>query len=309
MDVTADKGWVADNFTGTDHPYDAPKGLKSLSSVNLHKDPNYNIFLDEPFDQGQLGSCVANATATCYRFEVQRHIALDKIKELHAIQPSRLFIYYNARASEYKKIRDTGCQTRFAFKSLDKKGVCEEITWPYVMLRPKEENETNEAYAKYMAQHEPPAHEQPRKEAYTQALGHKIKEYLRLDVDREAVPHSLEVMEKDGKHILDNLRLCLTDGHPVVFGFGWNKKGPSPWMDPGPDGFRRIGKLQKARHAPIQNRSGHAILAVGYDDSQEAVLCQNSWGKGEYDPFWIPYEWITDFTATNDFWTMRVVGK
>jgi hypothetical protein len=30
-----------------------------------------------------------------------------------------------------------------------------------------------------------------------------------------------------------------------------------------------------------------------------------SWAK----LFWVPWEWITDFTATNDFWMIRVVGE
>ena len=62
---------------------------------------------------------------------------------------------------------------------------------------------------------------------------------------------------------------------------------------------------------------GHSVLAIGYDDQrgpegrQGQVLVQNSWGPkwgADGGTFWMPYAWITDFAATNDFWTIRTAG-
>jgi C1A family cysteine protease len=41
-------------------------------------------------------------------------------------------------------------------------------------------------------------------------------------------------------------------------------------------------------------QGGHAVVAVGYDDSKQAFLVRNSWGKewGQGGYFWMPYEYF-----------------
>lgn len=79
-------------------------------------------------DQGQLSSCVANATVGAYEY-------LEKvaIKDAHAqVQDlSRLFVYYNARLRSGDQNSDDGCIVEYAMESLGKFGVCTEATWPY----------------------------------------------------------------------------------------------------------------------------------------------------------------------------------
>jgi hypothetical protein len=57
-------------------------------------------------------------------------------------------------------------------------------------------------------------------------------------------------------------------------------------------------------------------LVVGYDHDKERILCQNSWGvvgmdiNGWKSPgglFWMKYQWILDWEATDDFWMCRAV--
>jgi C1A family cysteine protease len=76
------------------------------------------------YDQGQLGSCVANATAAIVDYERKR-------QGLRFMTPSRLFIYWNARDLEQSTDSDSGCMIRDAMKSLDKQGVCVESFWHY----------------------------------------------------------------------------------------------------------------------------------------------------------------------------------
>ena len=75
-------------------------------------------------DQGQLGSCTANAISNCHRFV--------QVKEGEkAFQPSRLFIYYNERAIEGTTRTDSGAEIRDGFKTIANQGVCDEAAWPY----------------------------------------------------------------------------------------------------------------------------------------------------------------------------------
>jgi C1A family cysteine protease len=78
------------------------------------------------YDQGNLGSCTANAIGAAYE--------MDQIKqgEAHPFIPSRLFIYYNERAMENSVDQDAGAAIKDGIISINKIGVCPESMWPYV---------------------------------------------------------------------------------------------------------------------------------------------------------------------------------
>lgn len=76
------------------------------------------------YDQGQLGSCTANAAAGCY--EYQRNI-----QKLGDWMPSRLFIYYNERVLEGTTGTDAGADLRDGFKTMNQLGCAMESSWPY----------------------------------------------------------------------------------------------------------------------------------------------------------------------------------
>ncbi len=77
------------------------------------------------YDQGELGSCTANAIAGAIQFGRRKH------KQKPDFIPSRLFIYYNERAMEGTVSVDSGAQIRDGIKSVVKQGACSEKTWPY----------------------------------------------------------------------------------------------------------------------------------------------------------------------------------
>lgn len=112
-------GWIPDTPDQRDYLYRtiAPK-VKLPSKVDLRS-------LDSPIEnQGQLGSCTANALAGHLQF---LEVASKKTyKDL-----SRLFIYYNERAIEGTIGFDSGAQIRDGIKVLAKYGVCPETSWPY----------------------------------------------------------------------------------------------------------------------------------------------------------------------------------
>ena len=77
------------------------------------------------FNQGQLGSCTANAIAGALMFEMM------KDKTVPAFTPSRLFIYMNERIMEGDPNQDGGAEIRDGIKSVASQGVCSEDEWPY----------------------------------------------------------------------------------------------------------------------------------------------------------------------------------
>jgi C1A family cysteine protease len=54
---------------------------------------------------------------------------------------------------------------------------------------------------------------------------------------------------------------------------------------------------------------GHAVTAVGFDDSKNLFTVRNSWGTSEGDQgyFYMPYTYLLDSSLSSDFWTIRVI--
>lgn len=77
------------------------------------------------YDQGQLGSCTANAIGFCYHFD---EIAQN---EKSPFVPSRLFIYYNERSMEGHVDFDSGAEIHDGIQSICNVGVCPEEMWCY----------------------------------------------------------------------------------------------------------------------------------------------------------------------------------
>ena len=93
-------------------------------SVPLPKSVDLRAKCPPVYNQGQLGSCTANAIAGAIEF--------DFLKQAHTdYTPSRLFIYYNERLMEGTISEDAGAALRDGIKTVNKYGVCNETLWPY----------------------------------------------------------------------------------------------------------------------------------------------------------------------------------
>jgi len=79
-------------------------------------------------DQGNLGSCTANAWVGLLEYNENKYrIATSP----PYIDFSRLFIYYNERVLEGTVNQDAGAMLRSGAKTLKDLGVCPEYQWPY----------------------------------------------------------------------------------------------------------------------------------------------------------------------------------
>lgn len=76
------------------------------------------------YDQGQLGSCTANAVAAALDFQNHRQTSTFET-------PSRLWIYYQERVIEGTVDQDSGAQIRDGIKVVNKLGAPPETDWPY----------------------------------------------------------------------------------------------------------------------------------------------------------------------------------
>jgi len=113
-------GWIPDIPDHRDFLYAAPHA--TLQSLPLSVDLTQQC--PPVYDQGQLGSCTANAIAGAIEFD-------QKKQGLKEFMPSRLFIYYNERAMENTIDSDAGALIRDGIKSVAKQGDCDETMWAY----------------------------------------------------------------------------------------------------------------------------------------------------------------------------------
>lgn len=118
-------GWRGPSLPGSYHFLYAPAKLPSSLPDAIDLTPAMPAILD----QGELGSCVFNATATAAQFaEMQKFDKADA-----DFQPSRLFMYYNARKLMGASLvgQDTGADYGMAMKACERFGVADERDWPY----------------------------------------------------------------------------------------------------------------------------------------------------------------------------------
>ncbi len=142
-------GWLPDLPDARDFMYAAPRKVVAALPVQVDLRP----LCPPVLDQGELGSCTANAIANAHLF------GQLKQKALKPFSPSRLFIYYNERVMEGTVDIDAGAMIRDGIKSIAQLGVCPETQWPYNIVKFKRK---------------------PTKKCYQEALKHQALSYQRL---------------------------------------------------------------------------------------------------------------------------------
>ena len=140
-------GWIPDVPDQRDYFYTVIRPVVKIPQrVDLRR------FCSIVENQGQLGSCTANALAGNLEF-------LDNQSDQDYTDVSRLFVYYNERMVRGTVDYDSGAMLRDGIKVLAKFGACSEKIWPYDI----------EKFTK-----------KPMASCYKQALEHQIVSYHRL---------------------------------------------------------------------------------------------------------------------------------
>jgi C1A family cysteine protease len=184
---------------------------------------------------------------------------LEKKDELQVVQFSRLFVYYNERVIEHTIAQDSGAMLRDGIKSLVKKGACTEKRWPYIITKFKTK---------------------PGIVCFKEGLNHQVTSYQRIDT-------------------IDQMRACLAEGFPFVFGFTVYESFES-------QAVATTGKVTMPKREE-RVLGGHAVLAIGYNDAQKRFIVRNSWGTrwGMKGYFTMPYGYLESRDLSDDFWTIR----
>jgi C1A family cysteine protease len=118
-------GWIPDLPDVRDRLFRAPRRTGSKAKP-LPKLADLRKGCPGIYDQGELGSCTANAIAAAVEFDQRK----QKIPQ--PFTPSRLFIYYNERAIGGTIGIDSGAALRDGIKTVAGQGACPESMWAYV---------------------------------------------------------------------------------------------------------------------------------------------------------------------------------
>lgn len=249
-----------------DHIFKVDKTVVLPPSIDLRDSGN----LPPVYDQEQLGSCTANAIAGAVDYE-------NKKQGGSFITPSRLFIYYNERATEGTVDSDAGAMIRDGIKSVHTQGVCPESMWTYSDGPTKFKNK-------------------PTAQCYTQALTDTGLSYERVYSTKMQGALASQYVVTIGISVYESFESqAVADGGVV----------PMPEKGEQMIGGHAIDEVgyttsQYAKPAIAQKMTPNTLY----------YIIRNSWGTswGDEGYCYLPVAYTTKKGLTSDCWTIKTTG-
>ncbi|MCG2737956.1 MAG: cysteine protease [Candidatus Methanoperedenaceae archaeon] len=273
-------GWLPDYPDFRDYTFEnmeneelnrllSPIGLDRVEVTTLPSSVDLRSWCSSIENQGQLGSCTANAGAGVVEYFENRAFG-------RYLDASRLFLY-KATRNFAKLSGDSGAFLRSTIGALALFGVPPEEYWPYTDKTPDFDKE-------------------PTAFCYSFAANYKSIKYFR---------HDPPTLTKNA--VLESIKKSLAAGIPSMFGFtvfnsisqaATSGKIPFPYKNEKILGGHAIVAVGYDDNMIIKNTT------CG-DQTQGALLIRNSWGTGwgEKGYGWLPYEYILKEAAV-DFWSI-----
>lgn len=260
------------DYTATDgkiKPMLEKVNMKLSTKINLSSSVDLRKWCSPIEDQGNLGSCCAQAGAGVVEYYEKRAFG----KHLDA---SRLFLYKTTR-NLLHLTGDTGAYLRSTIAALVLFGIPPEEYLPYTDKKPSFDRE-------------------PSAFCYAFAQNYQTIKYLRLDPPGLSTPD-----------VLNWIKIFLAYGFPSIFGFtvyssirgvGADGKIPYPCSGENILGGHGIGVYGYSDEIKIKNPNCNK-------ETTGALLIRNSWGKnwGDRGYGWLPYQFVLIGLA-RDFWTI-----
>ena len=276
MDSARNYGWIK----GKNDDRDYLIKFSEKHMLNFAKVKNLSLTKNDPvFDlrkivnipQG-LNDIDQGKLGSCTANAIAFAYAFDEIKQSNkeVFLPSRLFIYYNERLIEGTVNNDSGAEIRDGIKSINKYGVCDEHHWIY---------DPTQFTIK------------PPDSVYNEAKSATAVKYAKIDFTDDRT-----ITDKTNR-----MKMALQSGFPFVFGFVVYESFESE-------------KVAKTGMVPMPKTNekvmgGHAVCAVGFDDTKQCFIVKNSWGAnwGLDSYFYMPYQYMSDSKLCDDFWIIQQV--
>lgn len=254
-------GWVRDLPNASARLLSPP----FTSQVTRPRSKDLSGSLPDPYDQGSVGSCTANAIAGAVQYARRAH------SKPGDFVPSRLFIYYYERLTEGNVYTDSGAQLQHGIKAVVDRGVPSEASWRYEDVPGDPTTHVFPAGCRAVTQ--------PDAAVAAEAAKYRTISYAPLKQD------------------VATLESCIASGYPFVFGFTvydnlterttlLRKPGPADHVTPYGHAVLATGYDQAKRTFKIRNSWGTSCHSHGYFEMDYDYVLNSDYASD----FWVVYQ-------------------